>query len=328
MWGSASNELASAAEQQAKLHAQHAASGDGFDAAPPESFFEDARRVTLRPGSVLYHPAGTWHRVQALDDSLSINISLMASNLADLIADALRQRLLCHADARAPLCISSIADGRRQLERVLATLPGIVNQLTPEQILPCALALPRIVRLPLPPTHRFGRRRVTESSRFSRNPLAVLVRTSERAAEESGESGESGDNDDDEGEEGDLDGEGEGSDGSDCEGGGALVQQSDLFLDGGSGEPGAVQYVLHSHFGREDYASLIRVELPTPPALQALLEWCRTVSPTVDDGGAPVIFTARRVMRSGGAGLPFETVGAVLDALEHFGYLCRYRPSR
>jgi hypothetical protein len=40
-----------------------------------------------------------------LIDSVSINISLMGTCWADLIVDALRQRLLAHGDARAPLCM-------------------------------------------------------------------------------------------------------------------------------------------------------------------------------------------------------------------------------
>lgn len=55
-----------------QVHAQHARGP--FDAAPPSSFFDDAEEVTLRPGSVLYVPAGMWHRVQCAEDSVSINI--------------------------------------------------------------------------------------------------------------------------------------------------------------------------------------------------------------------------------------------------------------
>jgi ribosomal protein L16 Arg81 hydroxylase len=55
-----------------QVHAQHARGP--FDAAPPSSFFDDAEEVTLRPGSVLYVPAGMWHRVQCVEDSVSINI--------------------------------------------------------------------------------------------------------------------------------------------------------------------------------------------------------------------------------------------------------------
>ena len=105
-WGAASAAVRTAAEQQAKLHAQHA-SGGTFEAAPPDAFFADADEVVVRPGSVLYVPAGTWHRVECDEDSLSINVSLMGTTWADHVADALRQRLLTHAAARAPVCMAS-----------------------------------------------------------------------------------------------------------------------------------------------------------------------------------------------------------------------------
>ena len=101
--GSGAHAVRSAAEQQSKLHAQHAAGGDGFECAPAASFFEDAEEVTLQPGPVLYVPAGMWHRVQCDDDSISINVSLMGASWADLVADALRQRQWTVASARAPL---------------------------------------------------------------------------------------------------------------------------------------------------------------------------------------------------------------------------------
>lgn len=59
-----------------------------LDAAPQESFI-------VRPGSVFYHPAGIWHKVDALDDegSLSINISLDSLRWLDVIMARLAQRM-------------------------------------------------------------------------------------------------------------------------------------------------------------------------------------------------------------------------------------------
>ena len=47
---------------------------------------EEEEEVILRPGDVLYHPAGVFHHVECLEDSLAINVSLYASSYADLIA--------------------------------------------------------------------------------------------------------------------------------------------------------------------------------------------------------------------------------------------------
>ena len=74
-WGSGSEAVRRAAEQQVKCHAQLAS--DPFECMPPSDFWDDAREVELRPGAMLYVPAGMWHRVECSEDSISINVSLM-----------------------------------------------------------------------------------------------------------------------------------------------------------------------------------------------------------------------------------------------------------
>ena len=56
-------------------------------------YFDDATVIDLGPGSLLYHPAGVWHSVEATDDSLSVNISLVGMTWADVAADAVRSLL-------------------------------------------------------------------------------------------------------------------------------------------------------------------------------------------------------------------------------------------
>ena len=271
-WGRSSVDVRGAAEQQAKVHTQHAR-GDGggaFDAAPPASFFDDATQVTLRPGSMLYVPAGMWHRVECDEESVSINVSLMGALWADVVADALRQRLLCHAAARAPVCMRSVADGRRQLASVLALAQRELESLPPACLLPGAIALPRVARRPLPPTEAEaeagaggqavpgvtrGVRVVKGGARFARSPLAVVVRL---ANQEEEEEEEEGDDDDGEGEgsaasggaeeegkaeeeeeeamEAEDGGQAQRSGAARCGGGGRLVSSSDVLLDLGRGE--------------------------------------------------------------------------------------------
>lgn len=74
-WGRTSARVRSAAEQQAKCHTQH--SSVPFEMDLPDDFWDDAAEVELRPGSVLYVPAGMWHEVECTEDSISINISIM-----------------------------------------------------------------------------------------------------------------------------------------------------------------------------------------------------------------------------------------------------------
>ena len=189
--GRTSAAVRGAAEEQAKVHTQHASAP--FDEAPPAEWFADAAVVTLTPGSVLYVPAGMWHRVESEEDSVSMNVSLMGLLWADLVADAVRQRLLSYPAARAPVCMRSVADGRRQLRDLLAIARQEVQQLSPAFLLPRAAALPRVARRPLPPAADGARaaRAVRSGTRFERNPLAVVVRLRDEEGEE-GEEGEGG----------------------------------------------------------------------------------------------------------------------------------------
>ena len=354
-WGRSSADVRGAAEQQAKVHTQHARDeGGAFDAAPPASFFNDATQVTLRPGSVLYVPAGMWHRVECDEDSVSINVSLMGALWADVVADALRQRLLCHAAARAPVCMRSVADGRRQLASVLALAQRELEALPPACLLPGAIALPRVARRPLPPTEADadadvggqavpgvtrGVRAVQGGTRFARSPLAVVVRLADQ--EEDDDEDDDEEDADDEGEdEGnahsaeeagdeeeeamDSEGVGEAARGgaARCGGGGRLVSSSDLMLDLGRGDldgGSGARYALHSHFGGEELGSMLRVELCVSARLVPLLEWCRA---------APARFSARQALHAARAGAAnpapsADEVYRTLGVLEWHGFCVR-----
>lgn len=50
--------------------------------------------VTLRPGDVLYFPAGMWHRVETVESGISLNVSLMGTTYARLLCEALQHLLL------------------------------------------------------------------------------------------------------------------------------------------------------------------------------------------------------------------------------------------
>lgn len=98
-------------EQQIKLHRQQDSS---FAFDPPHPTYDEVRRaphrcrchmaggmhdmpraqVVLEPGSLMYFPAGCWHRVICEEDSLSVNISLVGTCWADIVTSAYRQ-LLC-----------------------------------------------------------------------------------------------------------------------------------------------------------------------------------------------------------------------------------------
>lgn len=98
--------------------------------------------VVLQPGDIMYHPAGIWHRVECIDDSISINISLTAVSYADIFCGALQQVLLENPAWRSALFTptgSATAhgmDAREVMQSLLNAVPAIAQSLRPEDLLP------------------------------------------------------------------------------------------------------------------------------------------------------------------------------------------------
>ena len=113
--------------------------------------FKDTNRVTtsvtLYPGDVLYHPAGLWHRVECLEDSISINVSLVGSSLADLCGGAVQQLLWKHQGGRfrRAVCVRDSLAAMREAEGALEALKAAVAELRPADLLPgiCFREVPR-----------------------------------------------------------------------------------------------------------------------------------------------------------------------------------------
>ena len=126
------------AEMQLKAH--HAAGGEGSGGdggaglARPAHLDHEHESVTVEPGDVLYHPAGAWHRVECEGTGLSLNISLVLSTRADLVADALRQILWRDPAWRAPPCALGPPGAVRGDEELTALvrdrLPAVLEALT------------------------------------------------------------------------------------------------------------------------------------------------------------------------------------------------------
>lgn len=60
----------------------------------PEKMPSGALEFTLTKGSVLYLPQGSWHKTQALSDSLSLNFTFSPPSWLDLFGAAIRARLI------------------------------------------------------------------------------------------------------------------------------------------------------------------------------------------------------------------------------------------
>ena len=64
--------------------------------------------IVLGPGDVLYHPAGVWHRVECLEDSVAINVSLVGASLAELVGSAVTQMLCVDSRWRGPVRVGGL----------------------------------------------------------------------------------------------------------------------------------------------------------------------------------------------------------------------------
>jgi len=87
----------------------------------------DTETVVVRPGDVLYFPAGMWHKVQVNEPGVSINISLMATNYATLTCQTLQHYLLKKEEWRESVVNSLENDVIAKLKTLLMELPGIIQ---------------------------------------------------------------------------------------------------------------------------------------------------------------------------------------------------------
>jgi hypothetical protein len=85
----------------------------------------DVETVILKPGDVLYHPAGMWHKVETLEKGVSINISLMATTYAAITCRSLEHLLLKRDEWRQ--CIRNDGSVVDTLKSLLKELPGIIQ---------------------------------------------------------------------------------------------------------------------------------------------------------------------------------------------------------
>ena len=128
-------------EQQLKVHRlQLPAFGEGGASKTLPQSPSDYDTVELGPGDTLYHPAGIWHQVEATEDSISINFSLLGTSLADFTADAVRHLLWTASPLRSTVVVQGYKDARQHVAEKLAAAKALVTALQPEQLLPpCVL---------------------------------------------------------------------------------------------------------------------------------------------------------------------------------------------
>lgn len=97
--------------------------------------FGDEVEIIMEPGDILYFPAGMWHKVETLEYGVSINISLMGSNYANIFCKALEHELLKREEWREVICngIPNISNSPndhvvKTMERLIScSLPQIIQ---------------------------------------------------------------------------------------------------------------------------------------------------------------------------------------------------------
>ena len=102
--------------------------------------------VDIRPGDVLYFPAGMWHKVETIEPGVSINVSLMATNYASIACQAIQHFLLKDPRWRQPILNNSVHDAMTTFRELLQELPDRIQILqskaSVEAILPPVLRYP------------------------------------------------------------------------------------------------------------------------------------------------------------------------------------------
>lgn len=117
--------------------------GDNKFTADQFHHVEKVTEVILKPGDVMYHPAGIWHRVECQEDSISINISLTAVSYADIFCSSLQQLLM-----ENPMWRSAVFHENQHLESagrptaqsimksMIEKVPELIKTLSPGDLLP------------------------------------------------------------------------------------------------------------------------------------------------------------------------------------------------
>ena len=108
----------------------------------------EIEEVLVRPGDVLYHPAGIWHKVEVIEPGVSINVSLMASSYADVTCQALKHLLLKETEWRESVASNTATDVIEKLESLLDRLPQIVAQM--KHSLGAEAIIPPVLRMGAP----------------------------------------------------------------------------------------------------------------------------------------------------------------------------------
>ena len=293
-------------------------------------------QVTLSAGDVLYHPAGIWHAVSCDEDSVSINISLIATTAADLISDAVRQLLWRAESGRAGLC-GTLDDMRKQLGLAFNNLEYALTdgKFNSHEILPATMMAPRS-RRPHYIDAAVDERMLVRDGRpcklgdvfsvqtyYRFNTLMTITphrggqdeQDEEDEDEEKDKDAEEGGEEPDEVKEGERRGHTQLSQPNEAneeqkerEG-----RQEQSEVSGHDDESEYAQYVLHHLFGNESVDSAVRILIRVHRSLQSVFDLL--ISMRYKEGGPPVWLCLNCLRDGGYEGEKHESVYDADDVL-------------
>ena len=178
-------------EHRRTLHSQLqiARQNDPSFEGVPSNIDAECESVVLQPGDVLYHPAGIWHKVEAIGDepSLSINLSFFPATWAEVIGETLTHAMAMDPALRERVQYADVNDARRQLQLKLAASRKILDGLDAASIMTPAVA-DRAGHVTVVVDHSgeiatsYTNIPKVECKKLRRNKLAILSLTPESAA--------------------------------------------------------------------------------------------------------------------------------------------------
>lgn len=197
--------------------------------------------IIIEAGDILYHPAGIWHEVECLENSISINISLVGATYAEVVSNAIQQLLLQNNKYREIINVSSQSNALQVVQSIFDDIKTMVtDKLSPTDVLTNRCFLKECD--PIVYVNKFPSKVTTTANNLKLNPLASLLLVNELK-----ELGWTEGTDDDENS--------------------SLSQSS-------SSSSAVSDYgtlVVHINFGNENYESLIRAEVRCDTAEQAVI---------------------------------------------------------
>ena len=154
----------------------------------------EVKEIIMKPGDMLYFPAGMWHSVETLEEGISINISLMATTYASLVSSSLQHVLLKHEGWNEVIVDNSQDNGPtnsiEKLNSLLEQLPNIVNKFVNENgtgsILPEPIRRPQVFSRITDDVYYDGENNDGEQDYHSLDGLPDSNDESEESYEESG----------------------------------------------------------------------------------------------------------------------------------------------